>query len=63
MKNELEKILKEIEEIKTKEILSKQKASNFQNGIVMTFGTFDAFHIGHKKIIDHALNISGDEKN
>ncbi len=61
--NEIEKINKRVSNYETKEIIIKHKSEDFKNKKILTFGTFDLFHIGHKKIIDHALDIAVNERN
>lgn len=56
--NELEKKLLMIE---TKELQNDWNLFDFKNKVILTFGTFDLLHIGHKKIIDHCVSVAGDE--
>lgn len=57
--NDIKKIIEEVKEIETKQ-LGLTNLENFKNKNIMTFGTFDLFHVGHKKIIEHAKKIAGD---
>lgn len=47
----------------TKEIETKTKSKDFKGKKIITFGTFDLFHNGHSKIINHALRIAGKPEN
>lgn len=58
----IDKLKEEIKGYKTKQ-KDNIDLSLFLGKKVMTFGTFDLLHIGHKKIIDHALRIAGKEEN
>lgn len=60
---ELDILIKDLEKVKTKQIDKFWNLNDFKGKKIMTFGTFDLFHIGHKKIIDHCIEITGDPKN
>lgn len=60
--NKIEKIIKEAEDIETKQ-LDDTDLDKYIGARIMTFGTFDLFHIGHKKIIDHAKFIAQSNTN
>lgn len=59
----IDKIIEKAKGIETKQLVLKYDANDFKNKRVITYGTFDLFHIGHKKIIDHALEVAGDQTN
>lgn len=54
----IDRINEEAKAVKTK-LISNVDLSNFKNRNIITYGTFDLFHQGHIKIIDHAIEITG----
>ncbi len=60
MSKNFEQIIKSAMNVETKQ-LDKASLDDFKDKNVMTFGTFDLFHIGHQKIIEHCLEICGEE--
>lgn len=48
---------------KTKKIGDLLNQTDFLNKRIATFGTFDILHEGHIKIIKHAIELTGDERN
>ncbi len=58
-----EEIINEVSSIETKQIGEKISIDEFKGKNILTYGTYDLFHIGHKKIIDHAIELTGDQSN
>ncbi len=58
----INEIINKVKNIETKNLenisIDKYKGKN-----IMTFGTFDLLHIGHTKIIDHALTLANKTSN
>ncbi len=61
--NELNKIIDSLKEVNTNELNNAWNLDLFKNKRIITFGTFDLLHIGHEKIINHCIQITGKEEN
>lgn len=63
LKNNTDKlnlIIENAKKVITKEIKNNISINDFKGKNIMTVGTFDLFHEGHKKIIDHSKEIAED---
>lgn len=56
-------LIEELKTVKTKQLENEINLEDYKGKNILTVGTYDLLHIGHNKIIDHCVEISGDESN
>lgn len=59
----LQEINKSAKKEKTNMLSNNINLDNFKGKTIITYGTFDIFHEGHRKIIKHCIEITGKQEN